>query len=66
MDEKELIESLHALRDKAVELVGVANSYENTKRKSILRTIRTISTALGHAGKTFRTVSMAYEKSQKA
>lgn len=66
MDEKELVESLHALRDKAVELVGAANSYENTKRKSILRTIRTISTALGHAGKDFRTVSMAYEKSQKA
>lgn len=66
MDEKELVESLHALRDKAVELVGAANSYENTKRKSILRTIRTISTALGHAGKNFRIVSMAYEKSQKA
>ena len=66
MDEKELLESLHELRDKAVELVGAANSYENTKRKSILRTIRTISTALGHAGKTFRTVSMVYEKSQKS
>lgn len=65
MDEKELLESLNELRGKAAELVGVANSYENTKRKSILRTIRTISSALGHAGKTFRTVSMAYEKSLK-
>ena len=66
MDEKELIESLHELRDKAVELVGAANSYENTKRKTVLRTIRTLSSAVGNAGKNFRAVSMAYEKSQKA
>lgn len=64
MDDKELLESLQELKEKSSELVSTIVAYENSKKKTILRTIRTLSTAVGHAGKTFRAVSVAYEKTE--
>lgn len=63
---QQMIESLRDLREKATELVGVITSYENSQKKTVLRTIRTLTSALGHAGKDFRAVSVEYEKSIKA
>lgn len=65
MDDK-LLESLQELKEKSSELVSAIVAYENTEKKSVLRTIRTLSTAVGHAGKNFRAVSVAFEKEDKA
>lgn len=66
MDDNKLIESLHSLREKLKELSDAIDLYENTKRVTTLRTIRTLSSAVGHISKNFRAVSIAYEKNQKA
>lgn len=63
--ETNMLESMSNLRSLAEELVGSIVRYENTSHKKVLRTIRTLSSALGHAGKDFRAASVAFEKSKQ-
>lgn len=57
--------SLKELRNLARELDSLINEYMFSEKISILRTIRTKTSALGHEGKNFRAVSLAYEKAVK-
>lgn len=65
MNEVEFLNSLQELKEKSTEIVNAIVAYETGRHKSVLRTIRTLSSAVGHAGKAFRAVSIAYEKAQK-